>query len=420
MKRMLAWLQRVFFPLFLLLSFMPLFLLALCTATPASLHASGALFVAYVLLSLLCAHLSGSRRLPGAALSCAALMALGFAVLPVRAQPSLLLLPGALAALLLVSLPLAVRPSAGDIPPAFYFIGVGVHLLAQFLYRYFSTDDASLYAPIAPALTASLIGYMLLFLLTMNRISLDNATFLRHRLPPGMHALNTLLTLGFLTLSLAIALLPAVAHALTAFWLRLTGALARLLAFLLSLLPAAEDPGSGLTGGAPERLAIEEVIAPASPLAMLLEKIASLITMVILVVCIVVLARMLARQLMRLLRGLMRHLREYAKDASADYEDEITDTRTDGMQRETRRVQRRRPHALRHDGTPAGRIRFTYAQLLRRHPEWARSATAREILGEDAAALYERARYSAHPLTQEDAQRFAREAKPSSPRTRDK
>lgn len=418
MRGMLSALRRCLLPLMLLLSFMPLFLLALCTSAPASLGASSVLFAAYALACALCLRLPGKRRLPGAALSCAALMALGFAVLPVRAQPLLLLLPGALAALLLISLPLAARQSISEIHPFFLFIGVGVHLLAQFFTRYFSTNGVSFYAPVAPALTASLIGYMLLFLLTMNRISLDNATFLRHRLPPGMRMMNTLLTLGFLALSLIVALLPAVARALAALWQGLTAAVVRVCVFLLSLLPAGEEIGTGGESGAPQALMAEDVIAPASPLAQLLEKVASVFAMALLAACFITLLRILWRQLIRLSRHLARRLREYAKDAGAEYEDEITDTREDGMQRETRRIHPRLRRSPPRDAAPAARIRFAYAQMLRRHPEWARSATARETLQPDAAALYERARYSAHPVTDEDAQRFAREAKPSAPRTR--
>ena len=50
-----------------------------------------------------------------------------------------------------------------------------------------------------------------------------------------------------------------------------------------------------------------------------------------------------------------------------------------------------------------------YARLLRKKPQWTSSSTARENLPENAAALYERARYSEHPISSEDADSFVRE-----------
>jgi len=40
------------------------------------------------------------------------------------------------------------------------------------------------------------------------------------------------------------------------------------------------------------------------------------------------------------------------------------------------------------------------------HPEWSDGSTARENLPEEAAAVYERARYSEHPVSPEEAARF--------------
>lgn len=418
MQRLFSWLRRCLLPLLMLTSFLPLMLLWLCTAAPDSFGEVAMLFAAYVLASAVCVRLPGAFRLLGMLLGGGALMVLGCVLLPVRAHPLLLLLPGALTVLLLACVPFAVRPSLSEMPGAFPFIGIGVHFLAQFLYGYFSADGTSVYVPIAPALTASLIGYVLLFLLTMNCISLDNATFLRHRLPPGMRMVNTLLTVGFLAVSLIVALLPAVARTLTALWQGLTVTVARFFAFLLSLLPIPEDMGAEVQTAAEEQLIAEESIEHSGAVAAFIEKLAAIFTILLLAAALLFILHLLWQQLRRFFRYLKRRLREYAQSAGAEYDDEITDTREEDIQRQTLRARLRMHRNLPHDATPAARIRFTYAQMLRRHPEWAKSATARETLYDDAAALYERARYSAHPVTEEDARRFAREAKPSAPRTR--
>ena len=56
--------------------------------------------------------------------------------------------------------------------------------------------------------------------------------------------------------------------------------------------------------------------------------------------------------------------------------------------------------------TPGERIRVRYARLMDRKPQWSESSTARENLPGDAAALYERARYSEHEMTRRDEKDF--------------
>ena len=405
-------LRRLHFPVLLLLSFMPVFLAWLSINAPKALPSAYILFAAYVLLSGVCLSLPGKIRMPAALISCALLAALSCGVFAVRAYPLFLLLPASLGALLLYSLPMAARQYASDMPPFIYAVGIGIHIVFHFLHYYFTkTGGVSPYAPANGALTFSLIGYIVIFLLSMNRISLDNATLLRHHLPAGMRGLNTTLTLVFVSLSLLLALTPAIIKGITALWLLLANAITRFLNFLLSLLPAAEEPGMGAAGSSEPMLPGMLEIAEPSMLAVILEKIAYAVSMLLLAASIVYLLYMLVRLVIRLARRLMARLREYTSAASAEYEDEITDTREDGTQRETRFLRRNARRSAQHDGTPAGRIRHAYARLLHRHPQWAQSSTARENLPEEAAALYERARYSDHPVTGEDAERFAQDVR---------
>ncbi len=412
MKRdVFLWLRRCQFPLLLLLSVMPIALTSLSVHAPQALFSAYILFAAYALLSVACLAVPGAKRLPAAIVSSVLLLALSFGVLSIRAYPLFLLLPAGLIALLFFSLPLAARRYESDIPPFVYFFGVGIHVVVQFMHHYFGNySGVSPYAPVESALTASLIGYILLFLLSMNRISLDNATLARHRLPASMRRFNTVLTLGFLALSLLIASLPAVVRAIRMIGHALSAAFARLSAWLLSLFPAVPDMGGGAASGMMRLPQLAQDAVPPSAFAQLMEKIATILSMLLLTGGTLFLAYLLLRQAYRLCRHLAKRLRQYVSAAASEYDDEITDTREDGAARESRFTWRSRRHTA-FDATPAGRIRQAYARLLRRRSSWTASSTARENLPTDAAALYERARYSEHPVTNEDAERFAAKIK---------
>ena len=99
-------------------------------------------------------------------------------------------------------------------------------------------------------------------------------------------------------------------------------------------------------------------------------------------------------------------LERYGAAVSEDYIDEITDTRETGdASRSRSRFGASKPKAPK-GGTPGERVRYRYKLLLWKHPEWNRGATAREKLPPDAADIYERARYSPHPVTEEEAEAF--------------
>jgi len=409
MKRSIVlWLRRCQFPLMVLLSAIPLLLTFLSIHAPDMLDASGALFALYLLVSGVCLAVPGARRLPAAWAGTALLVLLCAALMPVWERPLLLLVPVVLAGLLFFSLPIAARRYESEVPPFFYVTGISIHIVVQFLHYYFSIGGASPYAPVDGMLTASLMGYLLLLLLSMNRISLDNASLARHHIPEGMRRMNTAMTLVFLACSLVLALMPAVVRGITALWQALRHAVGAAVEFLLSLLPSSPDSLGGLDG-APQGIAgfpLEN--AEPSALARMLEKIASVLSFVILLVGFVVLIRMLVSFFIRVYRALIARMRLYMEAASTEYEDEITDTREDGAAREIRFLRREKRRAQEDARTPQGRIRQEYARLLRRNPDWGVSSTARENLPGGAARIYERARYSDHSVTNEDAEQFSR------------
>ena len=90
-------------------------------------------------------------------------------------------------------------------------------------------------------------------------------------------------------------------------------------------------------------------------------------------------------------------------------EDEITDTRDDYELDSTpkRRAERIKAAFVNEQKLSAQqRVRHYYRRLALKHTEWTRGSTARETIPEEAAEIYERARYSAHPISEEDALAF--------------
>jgi hypothetical protein len=119
------------------------------------------------------------------------------------------------------------------------------------------------------------------------------------------------------------------------------------------------------------------------------------------------------RRLLEMLKDGWRLLGKWLETASStqhdDYIDEISDTRDDATV--AVRKKRRDPILPPRNMTPNQKIRYRYKRLLIKHPEWKQYYTARENLPEEAAKLYERARYSTHPITGEEAEQFQSKTK---------
>jgi hypothetical protein len=147
----------------------------------------------------------------------------------------------------------------------------------------------------------------------------------------------------------------------------------------------------------------------ASQFALIMQKILMVVGGAFTVVVVLAILYALGRTIWKALVRLMHRFSKYMSTVSEDYEDEITDTRDYGEQTRARSSRRsRRASVAESKDMPAGeRIRRRYLRLLYKHPEWGRGSTARENLPLAAAPLYEQARYSNHPLTDGDAERFS-------------
>ncbi|MGN0971576.1 MAG: hypothetical protein ACI4OY_06440, partial [Aristaeellaceae bacterium] len=296
-------------------------------------------------------------------------------------------------------------------PPFWYVAGLLLHLAAQLMVNIARrTGDNAVFIAAAPMLMVGFILFAALSMLSINRSSMDQAAMGRQKIPASMRRLNTLLTTGLLAAGLLISAIPAIKRWVEQAWDVLMVMLLRFLGWLAQLLPRSAPTGEG----ASEPMDMSGLgDAPAEPglLAVILEKVAFVIAAIAAVILAVLAVRFLYRQLKKLARRLVDMMRRYAAASTEDYDDEITDTREEGERGRNLPLQSlRRRLALGDDKSlpPAERIRRRYARVRLKHADWQDSRTARETLPEDAACLYERARYSEHPVTPEDAEEFAR------------
>lgn len=392
-----SFLRRLHFPVMLMLTAFPPALLVTCKS-PVMLSPSLMLCALCFAVAVPCILLPARFRLPGAVLCAAGLIALGVNL----GSPALLCV--VCAAVLLASLRLS-RSTLHTIPPVFYLLGVVSHLFTQVILRS-SLVAGEFFPSLAAPLSVLTMLYLILLLLTFNSISLDNAALGRHRLPASVRQINALLTVLFLALALLLASAPAIVSGVIFLWQMFKTALVYLDDLLMRLLPVQDSFGGG---GMPPPMGLPMATEPINEptfFSIVLERIASVLTGIAVIAGTAVLLYKLFFLLRQLARYLIRRLHSYVLIVSDDYVDEISDTREDGGEYTTSVEPRVRKRTPAYEKTPGGMIRARYAQLLRRH-RWAGSSTARENLPPHTASLYERVRYSTHPVTREEAERFS-------------
>jgi len=402
-----TFLRRLHFPFVLIFGLLPLPLLLICRLS-AQPHALVWFFtLACMFPCMLCVLVPGRFR-PAAAVLCAVL--LFAAVLPAaatHAQPALLLLPAAAVVFLFASLPLAAR-ELHEVSLVLYCIGVISHIAVQIILLFSFHSGSTVYQPIAALTYVLFLAYALMFLLAFNRISMDNATLARFHLPASMRRINLTLTLGFFSGCLFLSLLPAAADALRAAYRFLRSALMQIAAMLLRLFPA-EDSYGGPGMGGPVYLPDTGAAYEPTLLSVIIDRIAAAAAFLLIIIGTAFLLRFLGRLAFKALRKLIARLYRLSSALSEDYVDEISDTRSEnGTERRTELNLLKKAKAEMYPDTPQGAVRRSYARLLRRNPGWSKNSTARENLNLRAASIYEKARYSTHAVTQEEADQFLR------------
>ena len=352
---------------------------------------------AYAALALLSLALRGKWRIAWGILGAAALVVPCVMLLDDKAVA----MAAGYGALLLWSLQIGGWEPEQELPGLWVGILAAIQLLAQVMLWLLPAMQ-----PYKGVLTAVFFLFAALLLLSLNRGSLNMASGLHPSVSQVMRNKNILLTAGLFAGALLFALIPSMLSLLKLLWYWLI----RLWILLQGLFASDEEPSAtqAETEGVIHDIA-EGVTAQQSPqwLYAVMLGVAAAVAIPLAIFVLVKLGKKAARLLRRWLRAFVQG----ASAQSEDYEDEITDTRDASARQRAVKVRKRRRRIDERTLTPGQRVRLRYGQLLEKNPAWGPGSTARENLPPKTAQVYERARYSSHPITPEEAERFKAETK---------
>lgn len=393
-------------PLLLAFLSVPVLLILCLTTAPEVLPQVWLLPVAYVLLGWGCILLPGKTRLIGGIVSIALMIALSAALLGPAGEITLAFLPLMYIVLLFFTLPIGGWPRGRELALGWHVGGVCTHVLLQFMINMARRGGVDTYEPGQTPLLVSFLCFAVLVLLALNRASLDSAAQSRRTVPLLMRRQNIVITLALLVIGVAVAAIPAIGSALDVVWDWFLQVVALIAGFIVTLMPQKSGGGSGGAAPGDMDMGFGEVAAP-SQFALIMEKVIGIVALIVVIVLLIFALRALGKKLVKLLRYLWGRLGQYSASVGEDYEDEITSTRDESDTEREGLLSRLRRYAPAEEKglTPTERVRSRYRRMKQRR-DWGRASTARETLPEEAAILYERARYSGEALTEDEANRF--------------
>ncbi len=391
----------------------PIYLMPGAALLPDRLWLAAVLPVPALLLTGLAGLQPAKRRTP-ALLLAMALMAAGCAALFLRTAPLAMLLFLPCAVTMLLFMPAMARPAHQEWSIRHLGACLVLHIIAQFakLYPVFESAAAPLKWIFVLYLLALLFSYNRSMLL--ETVSASAKTLLAH---------NRVLLAVFCLAALLLASLKAVGAAVRAAIRWIIMAVGAAVLWLSSLFQQSTDGG---------------IVQGSNPFAVFYEDaepgtVSRIVEIALIVVAALVAAALLFfffKHLYKLLRRalhiLMDRLRLFRQRISADYVDqsesmldwdEIKKAAAERLRRAKTRVFPTPWEKL----SPAQRVRRVYKMLLSRAAAPDPALTAREMLksgalrlsadaAAPAAALYDRARYSTHPISAQEADALRRHA----------
>ena len=320
-------------------------------------------------------------------------------------------------ALLILLPPAWARPVWEEWTPGWWFAGAVLHLAGQA----FASRPA--FSGTQALLMGVFLAYAFLTLMYLNRNGIRDGMHGAEKAPAPLRRRNTALVAGVFLIAAVLSAWGALAKGLGIVWYYIRLGIAYAVSFLMRLLP---DMGPGSAGqgmGGMDFGGFEEASEP-NAFALFMEKALRVLAAVILAVLVFLALRIILRKLRQLWRRLMERLRLYAAATNEDYVDEAESTlnwdeKTQSIQdwvKDAVRKTRKQPRWEELDGR--ARVRRLYQQYIRRRPE-AQGRTVREALGQDTRLsptaagaftdLYERARYSDHDVSTQEADRMRKE-----------
>lgn len=390
----------------LALGFAPVAVLIFLLLGPELLSWSWVYPVAFGVFSMLGAWVPAKARLLYGIAVSSALILLSFLPADSYTWQPILMADMCYAALFLWSLIIYSQPSTWELSDILRLICGGLHLAAQFVV-YMDRAESRLLTAQAPGLHASFVVFLLLLPFSMNRDSVNGASAKSRPVPDGIRRKNTWLTVAMVALAGLISFIPHIFD-----WIKEAVLwIVRMFSKLLGSSPSEPQDTSVTT---PVQSGGEgiPVVEESSFLTQVVETVLVTLGIAVTVGLCLLAVVLLLRKLKQWIGDVWARLEQYAAAVAEDYEDEITDIRGEFLgeriARKRNAVFWRKEQPPTH---PGENIRFGYRQLLRKHPGWTANTTARENMPQNMAALYEKARYSGHPVTELEAEQFRTGAK---------
>ena len=393
-------LRKCQFPLAAALAFAPVPQLIYVAIEPKLVPLFWVLPLVYFLLSLLNFRIPGKFRMLygiGASLVIGAVGAAAWLFVP-NIFPGLLLLiaPIAYIVVMMLTLPMAGWGTDKELPPFWLYCGFATHM-GTYVVKFLLKAAWSInWDAINPCLSITFFAMAILVMLSLTRVNLNNSANGRQKPSALMQQKNLIFTVLFFVVAMLIALIPSIYEVIDAFvdWL---GKTIKELIENIKIDNVINDMGGSGPPPTPENHE-----GGADWLTSLLNALFLLCGALIILFCLRAIIPPIIKRIQAFFRNLRKGLTSYATSVSEDYIDEVTDLTPAVAKKKAPRLSSSEERAL----PPAERIRYRYRRLKARHPEWESGSTARENLSDKAAPLYEKARYSTHPITEEDADTF--------------
>ena len=367
--------------------------------------------LALLLMACMGIRIPGKLRLPYG-IVCSAAMVLGAVMLMDRGSNwYAIVLAAVYVGVLLWDLKIGGWSREQELPPHWIYAGIVLQLIARLLLHANSNTNQYDFTGMEPWITLAFLTFAVLGMFSMNRATLQFISSGPQKASFSMRYKNTLMILAVFALALVISQFQAIVDGVV----YLIKGVVWLLGLLFSLFDKKID---GLYHEA-EPTESKPLMEPpleggeASQLALFLEEVVMSLIWVVTLALAAVALFLAVRGIIRKIRKLLQSAGRYISSISLEYEDEITDTREmeDHATRAWGLRKKRTPSPDEPGLTPVQQIRRIYLRLQTGRKGWSEASTARENLPPEAAGIYERARYSDHPVTQQDAEVFRNKTK---------
>lgn len=382
--------RKLQFPLMIALILYPVCALVLGYADPALLKWRWLYPAALLLLSGLAMPIPGKLRMSFGLGGAGLLFLLGLFLSSRGADWKVWLLSAGTAAALLWSMKIGGWKPTEEIPSFWLLGGVATQLAARVVMVAMEHTAGKTLPTIQWEITLAFSCFLILAMLSMNRVTLNQASMGRTAASRSMRRKNFLMILAVFILAMLISMLPVFVN--VAEWV--AGKIWQAVMWVSSLFGGETVAGvaqmeQGSTGEQVEY----------GPFVYFAGKVIAF-----LIIAFIAVQVFLA--LKEVVKGLIDRMGRFASDAEEDFVDEVTDIREEqDHQARTRRHQRREDREM-DSMTPVQQVRRQYRRLLRSHKSWGDARTARENIPEDMARIYEQARYSGGTVTEEEAKNF--------------